>query len=74
MMGKKITYRELNALVNRFANALRDLGVKKGDKVALLLPNIPQGFIACLCGFPLGRRGGHEQPPVHRIGTGIPAQ
>jgi long-chain acyl-CoA synthetase len=54
MMGKKITYRELNAHVNRFANALRDLGVKKGDKVALLLPNIPQGFIACYAVFRLG--------------------
>ena len=54
MMGKKITYRELNALVNRFANALRDLGVKKGDKVAILLPNIPQGFIACYAVFRLG--------------------
>jgi long-chain acyl-CoA synthetase len=54
MMGKQITYRELNALVNRLANALRDLGVKKGDKVAILLPNIPQGFIACYAVFRLG--------------------
>jgi long-chain acyl-CoA synthetase len=54
MMGKKISYRELNALVNRFAAALRDLGVKKGDKVAILLPNIPQGFIACYAVFRLG--------------------
>jgi long-chain acyl-CoA synthetase len=54
MMGKKITFRELNALVNRLANALRDLGVKKGDKVAILLPNIPQGFIACYAVFRLG--------------------
>jgi long-chain acyl-CoA synthetase len=54
MMGKKISYRELNALVNRFAAALRDLGMKKGDKVAILLPNIPQGFIACYAAFRLG--------------------
>jgi long-chain acyl-CoA synthetase len=54
MMGKKITYRELNSLVNRFAGALRDLGVKKGDKVAILLPNIPQGIIACYAVFRLG--------------------
>lgn len=54
MMGKKITYRELNELVNRFAGALRDLGVKKGDKVAILLPNIPQGFIAIYAVFRLG--------------------
>ena len=45
-MGKKITYREYEGLVNRFARALIDLGVKEGDKVAMLLPNIPQIVIA----------------------------
>lgn len=45
-MGKKISFREFNSLVNRFANALVDLGVKKGDMVAMLLPNIPQMIIA----------------------------
>ena len=44
--GKKTTYSELNALVNRFAHALSRLGVKKGDRVALMLPNIPQMVIA----------------------------
>jgi len=44
-MGKKISYRELDRLVNRFARALLDLGVKKGDKVALCLPNLPQTVI-----------------------------
>jgi long-chain acyl-CoA synthetase len=45
-MGKKISYRELEALVNRFANALTAIGVKAGDKVAMLLPNMPQLVIA----------------------------
>lgn len=45
-MGKTITYKELNNLVNRFANALIDLGVQPGDKVGMLLPNIPQVIIA----------------------------
>jgi long-chain acyl-CoA synthetase len=45
-MGKKITFRRLDALVNRFARALMDLGVKEGDRVALILPNLPQTFIA----------------------------
>ena len=44
--GKKITYRELDKLANRFGRALRALGVKKGDRVALMLPNIPQMVIA----------------------------
>jgi len=44
--GKKISYAGLDALANRFARALTGLGVKKGDRVALMLPNIPQMVIA----------------------------
>jgi long-chain acyl-CoA synthetase len=44
--GKKISYRELKELTNRFAAALVDLGVKKGDTVALYLLNSPQYVIA----------------------------
>ncbi len=53
-MGKRITYSELNAMVNRFARALMDLGVGKGDKVALILPNLPQTIIANLATFRIG--------------------
>ncbi len=44
--GRKMSYRELRDQVDRFATALADLGVKKGDKVALLLLNSPQFIIA----------------------------
>ena len=37
----RLTYRQLNALANRVANALRDMGIGRGDKVALACPNIP---------------------------------
>jgi long-chain acyl-CoA synthetase len=53
-MGRRISYRELDLLVNRFARALLDLGVKKGDKVAMLLPNIPQVVIAIYAAFRIG--------------------
>jgi long-chain acyl-CoA synthetase len=53
--GTVITYRELENLVNRFAKALRALGVKKGDKVAMILPNIPQIVIAQYAAFGSGR-------------------
>jgi long-chain acyl-CoA synthetase len=43
---KPITYRELDLASDRFATALTDLGVKKGDKVALFLANMPQFVIA----------------------------
>jgi long-chain acyl-CoA synthetase len=44
--GKKISFKELDDLSNRFANALIDLGVEKGDRVSLLLPNSPQFVIS----------------------------
>ena len=41
-MGRRITYRELLAMSYQFANALIKRGVKKGDRVAVMLPNTPQ--------------------------------
>ncbi len=52
--GKKISYKELQELANRFATALSDLGVKKGDRVALLLLNSPQYVISYLAVLTLG--------------------
>ena len=37
--GTRFTYREMNERVNRFANALMDLGCKKGDRLAILSEN-----------------------------------
>ncbi len=45
-MGKNVTYRQLNELVNRFCRALIDLGVKEKDKVAVILPNLVQTIVA----------------------------
>ena len=44
--GQKISYRELDGLVNSFANALVTLGVKKGDRVALYMTNRPEYVIS----------------------------
>lgn len=41
-IDSRISYKQLDELANRFANALIDLGLKPGDKVAMLLPNMPQ--------------------------------
>jgi long-chain acyl-CoA synthetase len=43
---REITYAELDLLSDQFAAALAALGVKKGSKVAVFLPNIPQFIIA----------------------------
>ncbi len=45
---RKITYRELHEEVCRFANVLKDRGVKKGDRVSLYLPMIPEAAVAML--------------------------
>lgn len=50
-LDAKLTFRQLNEHVNRLANALSAMGVKKGDRVALYLPNCPQyviGYYAIL--------------------------
>ena len=53
-MGKKITFKELDGLVNAFARALQEMGIQPGDKVALCLPNIPQAIIANYAVFRIG--------------------
>lgn len=45
-MGRKISYRSLLEQTYRFANALLRLGIRKGDRVAIMLPNCPQAVIA----------------------------
>ena len=45
-LNVSLTYAELDEEVARCANALQGLGVKKGTRVAVQLPNIPQGIIA----------------------------
>jgi long-chain acyl-CoA synthetase len=42
----RLTYRQLNELTDRLAAALAGLGVQKGDRVAIFMPNIPQFTIA----------------------------
>lgn len=46
--GKYFTYKHLNEIVNRAANALKELGIKRGERVALFLPNIPEFIISYL--------------------------
>ena len=44
--GAKITYREMSELTDRLAAGLANLGIKKGDRVGLFIPNTPQFVIA----------------------------
>ncbi len=44
--GAVINYREMNAITDRLAAGLSDLGVKKGDRVGIFIPNTPQFVMA----------------------------
>jgi acetyl-CoA synthetase len=45
---EKYTYQELMLLSNKFANVLRNLGIKKGDRVFVFMPRYPELYIAFL--------------------------
>jgi long-chain acyl-CoA synthetase len=45
-LGNEIRYKDLKLEVDRLATALADLGIKKGDKVATILPNCPQFVVS----------------------------
>ncbi|RME76006.1 MAG: acetyl-coenzyme A synthetase, partial [Planctomycetota bacterium] len=45
---RRLTYRELHAQVSRFANALKDVGVRPGDRVCIYMPMVPEAAIAML--------------------------
>ncbi|NHB96930.1 acetate--CoA ligase [Photorhabdus stackebrandtii] len=46
--SKTVTYRELHHDVCQFANALKNLGIKKGDVVAIYMPMVPEAAVAML--------------------------
>jgi acetyl-CoA synthetase len=52
--SRTLTYEDLFVLTNRFAKALQNLGVKKGDRVAIYMPAIPEQIAALLAVARLG--------------------
>ncbi len=52
--GKKLSYHELDQLVNQFAHVLHGQGVAPGDRVMVVLPNIPQMIIAYYATLKIG--------------------
>lgn len=54
--GKKIKYNELKDLVDRLSSALYELGIRKGDTIAMLLLNSPQFIIAFYSALKIGAK------------------
>ncbi|HMQ32038.1 MAG TPA: long-chain fatty acid--CoA ligase [Chloroflexaceae bacterium] len=53
-VGGKLTYKQLNELVDRMATALYQLGVRKGERVAVMLPNSPHYIISFFAAMRIG--------------------
>ncbi|MFI8496315.1 acyl-CoA synthetase [Peribacillus butanolivorans] len=51
---KTLTYQELRHLSNKFANVLKNIGLTKGDKILIVLPRIPETYIAYIAALKLG--------------------
>lgn len=66
MMGMPSTYKEINNRANKFAHALIDWGIKKGDRVAMVMANSPT-FVACQFG---ALKAGATVVPVNPLYTG----
>lgn len=55
-VGCRLTYQQLEQQTNHFAAALYQIGVRKGDRVAIMLPNSPQFAIAFFAAARIGAR------------------
>jgi len=52
--SQRITYRQLQSAVSAVARSLKNMGLEKGDKVAIMLPNIPEFVYSCFAVFQSG--------------------
>ena len=52
--NQRITYRQLQAAVSAVARSLKNMELEKGDKVAIMLPNIPEFVYSCFAVFQSG--------------------
>ncbi len=55
-VGSRLTYQQLEQQTNHFAAALYQLGLRKGDRMAIMLPNSPQFAIAFFAAARIGAR------------------
>jgi acetyl-CoA synthetase len=73
---RSLTYGEFDAEVCRLAGALQALGVQRGDRVALYMPNLPETFVAFFAAIKIGAvvmplfSGFGPQPIVSRLNDG----
>src|SRR6516164_5890525 len=69
---RHITYRELHREVNIFANVLRSMGVKRGDRVTIYLPMIPEAAFAMLACARIGPIHSPAESPIANRNSSSP--
>lgn len=69
-LGTQITYSEFEELVDKAAAALKENGVKRGDRVAIVLPNCPANLVAFYAIVSLGATAVYHNPLVHGARAG----
>ena len=72
--GTSVSYGRLEAESDAFAAALVADGVRPGDRVALVLPNCPQFFVAEFGAWKAGRHHGAAEPDLQRAGAAAGAR
>ena len=72
--GKRIKYRELGEWVAHLASGLAQIGLKKGQRVAIMLPNCPQFIVAYYAILKIGGIVVNVNPMYVETGAGIPAR
>jgi acetoacetyl-CoA synthetase len=68
-LQREVSYAELYHQVARLAQALRDLGVVRGDRVAAFMPNIPEAIIAMLAAASIGAVWSSCSPDFGAVGV-----
>ena len=68
-INKVLTYKELYLNVERVSHALRKIGVKKGDRIAGLMPNIPESIICMLACASIGAIWSSSSPDFGKKGV-----
>jgi len=54
LLGNRLSYGQATAEVDRVACSLHSIGVRRGDRVAIMLPNCPQAVVAYYAALSLG--------------------
>ena len=61
-LGKQTTYKQLNEQIGKAASVLRSAGIRRGDHVAIIMPNCPQHIVALYATWRLGATATEHNP------------